>query len=31
VHKLRNYIDLPHDLPDNTLYMLSVESTQDYM
>jgi hypothetical protein len=31
VQKLRNYIDLPDDLPDNSLYMLSVESTQDYV
>jgi hypothetical protein len=29
VHKLRNYIDPQDDLPDNSLYMLSVESTQD--
>jgi hypothetical protein len=31
MHKLRNYIDLPDDLSDNSLYMLSVESTQDYV
>jgi hypothetical protein len=31
VHKLRNYIDLTDDLPDNSLYRLSVESTQDYV
>jgi hypothetical protein len=31
VHKLRNYIDLPDDLLDNSLCMLSVESTQNYV
>jgi hypothetical protein len=31
VHKLINYIDLPDDLPDNSLYILSVKSTQDYV
>jgi hypothetical protein len=31
VHTLRNYIDLPDDLPDNSLYMLYVESIQDYL
>jgi hypothetical protein len=31
MHKLRNYISLPDDLRDDSLYMLFVESTQDYM
>jgi hypothetical protein len=31
VHKLKNYINPPDDLPDNSLYKLSVESTQDYV
>jgi hypothetical protein len=31
VHKLRNYIGLPDDLLDKSLYRLSVESTLDYM
>jgi hypothetical protein len=31
MHKLRNYINLPDDLPDNSLYRLFVESTQDYV
>jgi hypothetical protein len=31
VHKLRNYIDPLDDLPDNSLYMLSVKSTKDYV
>jgi beta-lactamase regulating signal transducer with metallopeptidase domain len=31
VRRLRNYIDPPDNLPDNSLYRLSVESTQDYM
>jgi hypothetical protein len=31
MHKLRNCIALPEDLPANSLYMLFVESTQDYM
>jgi hypothetical protein len=31
IHKLRNYIALSDNLPDNSLYMLFVESTQDYV
>jgi hypothetical protein len=31
MHKLRNYITLPDDLLDNSLYMLFIESTQDYV
>jgi hypothetical protein len=29
VRKLKNYIDPPDDLPDNSLYKLFVKSTQD--
>jgi hypothetical protein len=31
VHNLRSYIDPPDDLPDNSLYRLTVESIQDYV
>jgi hypothetical protein len=31
VHKLRNYIGVPDDLLDKSLYGLSIESTQDYV
>jgi hypothetical protein len=31
MHKLRNYVTLPDDLPDNSLYMLFVELTQNYV
>jgi hypothetical protein len=31
MHQLRNYIAIPNDLPDNSLYILSVESIQNYV
>jgi hypothetical protein len=31
MHKLRNYIALPDDLSDNSLYKLFVKSTQYYV